>query len=161
MTTVTHDRLRADALRQWQAHFDEQIFRKIGMRAPEPKADQTILDYRRETDRMLKMMCLPQNHELYKIQWRRLEPDALTPFEPQLFAACEKEFNNPNNVPEGQIRMTPRMDAYGKITHYDAIGRESFVKDMMRPGRRVVSWRTDQGYLYPNGHAMAVQQVRP
>jgi hypothetical protein len=36
MTTITHERLRADALRSWQADYDENIFRKIGQRAPEP-----------------------------------------------------------------------------------------------------------------------------
>jgi hypothetical protein len=110
MNAVTHERLRADALRQWQAHYDENIFRKIGMKAPEPRADESIASYRRETDRLLKRLCLPQNHEFYRIQWRGLDTDALDALEPQHFAACEKEFNNPANLPPGEIRMVPRMD---------------------------------------------------
>jgi hypothetical protein len=160
MTTITHERLRADALRQWQAHYDENIFRKIGMRAPEPRADDTILNYRRETDRLLKRTCLPQEHKLYRIQWRGLEADALDPLEPQLFAACEKEYTNPTNIPPGELRMVTKTYKDGQ-KYNDFYGQESFVKQMMRPGRRVVSWRTDQGYLHPNGHAMAVQQTRP
>lgn len=138
MTTATHERLRADALRQWQAHYDENIFRKIGMKAPEPRADQSVLDFRRETDRALKRLCLPQAHEFFKVNWRGLDTDALDAMEPQLFRHCEKEFNNPANLPPGEIRMVPRIDGFGKTTHFDAIGSESFVKAMGLPGRRAV-----------------------
>lgn len=110
------------------------------MRAPEPTAGQSILSYRQETDRLLKRLCLPQNHEFYKIQWRGLDTDVLDGLEPQHFKECEKQFNDPNNLPDGQIKMVPRMDAFGRVTHYDAIGRRSFVADMQRRGRRVISF---------------------
>ena len=37
------------------------------------------------------------------------------------------------------------MDDYGKVKQIDWIGQDSFVKQMMRPGRRVVSFTTDRG----------------
>jgi hypothetical protein len=53
---------------------------------------------------------------------------------------------NPLTVPKGEIREVVKTDANGlKVRHF--IGQESFVKQMGRPGRRVVSFRTDQGYV--------------
>ena len=44
----------------------------------------------------------------------------------------------------GEIRPIERRGPDGQ-KFIDFIGRESFVKDMTRPGRRVVSFTTDRG----------------
>ena len=108
-----------DAARKFQAFYDETL-RKIGARAPQPILGETVNHYRRETLRNLKRTFLPQNHDLYQVQFRQLPADVLQVFEPQLLQAC-----------------------------VDWIGRESFVKQMGRPGRRVKSFLFDRSALRP------------
>jgi hypothetical protein len=131
-----------DAARQFQAFYDDTL-RKVGMRAPQPTLGQTVNDYRRETLRNLKRTFLPQNHDLYRVQYRQLESDALQVFEPQLLSACVTEANNPVHVPPGELRKVEELDEYGKLKTIKWIGQESFVKAMMRPGRRVKSFLFD------------------
>src|SRR5215831_15438094 len=135
-----------DAARKFQAYYDDTL-RKVGMRAPQPVLGQTINDYRRETLRTLKRTFLPQNHELYQVQMRRLPADALNGFEPQVLRACVDEAYNPIHVPPGELRKVEELDEYGKLKTIKWIGQESFVKQMMRPGRRVKSFLFDRTAL--------------
>src|SRR6266540_466242 len=128
-----------DAARQFQAFYDDTL-RKVGMRAPQPTLGQTCNDYRRETLRNLKRTFLPQNHDLYQVQFRQLKADALQILEPQLLNACVVEANNPAHVPPGELRKVEELDEYGKLKTIRWIGQESFVKAMGRPGRRVVKF---------------------
>jgi hypothetical protein len=142
-----------DAARQFQAFYDDTL-RKVGARAPTPVLGQTVNDYRRETLRNLKRTFLPQNHPLYQVQFRSLRADALPVFEQQLLPECEKQANNPAHVPPGELRKVERHDEYGKVKFIDWVGQESFVKEMMRPGRRVVSFTTDRGRFDASGRAL-------
>src|SRR6516165_5231387 len=90
-----------DAARRFQEYYDETL-RKIGARAPQPVLGTTVNDYRRETLRNLKRTFLPQNHDLYQVQFRQLPADVLQVFEPQLLQACVVEANNPAHVPPGE-----------------------------------------------------------
>jgi hypothetical protein len=114
---------------------------------------QKVNDYRRKTLRTLKRTFLPQNHELYGVNCRGLPADALGVFEPQFLRACADEAVNPANLAPGEIRPIERKGPDGQ-KWIDWIGRESFVKDMMRPGRRVVSFRTSQGAVDASGRAL-------
>src|SRR5262245_57429881 len=131
-----------DASRKFQEYYD-QTLRRVGMRAPEPTLGQTVNDYRREALRTLKRTFLPQNHDLYQVQFRQLKTDALGVFEPQLLSACVTEANNPQHVPLGELRKVEELDEFGKLKTIKWIGQESFVKQMMRPGRRVKSFLFD------------------
>ena len=142
-----------DASRQFQEYYD-QTLRKVGTHAPAPLLGQSVNTYRREVLRQLKRTFLPQNHSLYQVNYRGLRSDALNVFEPQLLQAVEVEANNPQHVPPGELRKIERMDEYGKVRFIDWIGQESFVKDMMRPGRRVVSFTTDRGRFDASGRAL-------
>jgi hypothetical protein len=135
-----------DAARRFQAFYDETL-RKVGARAPQPVLGTTVNDYRRETLRSLKRTFLPQNHPLYEVQYRGLKADALGIFEPQLLNACITEANNRVHVPPGELRKIEEYDEYGKVKTIKFIGQESFVKQMMRPGRRVVSFLFDRTAL--------------
>ena len=75
-----------DAARKFQAFYDDAL-RKVGMRAPQPVLGQKVNDYRRETLRTIKRTFLPQNHQFYKMQMRRLPDDVLPGFEPQILQA--------------------------------------------------------------------------
>lgn len=74
------------------------------------------------------------------MQYRGLQSDALEALEPQLLKAVVTEANNPIHVPPGELKKIERMDEYGKVKCIDFIGQESFVRGMMRPGRRVVKF---------------------
>lgn len=65
-------------------------------------------------------------------------------FEPQVVQAVVKEAVNPNNLKPGEIRPIKRTGRDGQ-TFIDWIGQHSFVREMTRPGRRVVSFTTDRG----------------
>jgi len=137
-----------DAARRFQEYYDETL-RKIGARAPQPLLGTTVNDYRRETLRNLKRTFLPPAHDLYQVQYRQLEADALGVLEPQLLNACVVEANNPAHVPPGELRKIEEYDQYGQVKTIRFVGRESFVKQMGRPGRRVKSFLFDRSALRP------------
>jgi len=115
----------------------------------QPVLGTTVNDYRRETLRNLKRTFLPQNHDLYQVQFRQLPADVLQVFEPQLLQACVVEANNPAHVPPGELRKIEEFDQYGQVKTIRFVGPESFVRQMMRPGRRVKSFLFDRSALRP------------
>ena len=136
---MTTEQEHFDASRQFQAYYDGTL-RKVGTRAPAPNLGQSVNGYRRETLRQLKRTFLPPAHDLYQVQYGSLRSDALQALEAQLLQAVVQEANNPAHVPPGELRKIERFDEYGKVKHIDWIGQESFVKQMTRPGRRVVKF---------------------
>jgi hypothetical protein len=138
---------------KFQEYYDDTL-RKVGMRAPQPTLGQTVNDYRRETLRTIKRTFLPQNHPLYQVQMRALKADALGALEPQVLEAAVVEANNPIHVTPGELRKVEELDDYGKLKTIKWIGQESFVRAMGRPGRRVVSFRTDHGYVDASGRGL-------
>jgi hypothetical protein len=139
-----------DASRRFQEYFDSTL-RQVGLRAPQPVLGQSVNDYRREVLRMAKRKFLPQNHPLYEVQYRGLKADALDALEPQLMQAVVKEANNPAHVPPGEFRKIEELDESGALRMIRFIGPECFVKQMMRPGRRVVSFNTSHGQVDASG----------
>ena len=79
-----------NAARKFQEYYDEEL-RDIGVRAPQPILGEPVNHYRKEFLRTLKRTFLPQNHDLYKVNYRGLKADALQAFEPQLLAAAVVE----------------------------------------------------------------------
>lgn len=142
-----------DASRQFQAYFDDAL-RKVGVRAPQPVLGQSVNDYRRETCRMLKRQFLPEAHELYKVNYRGLRADVLKALEPQLLAACVEAANDASTVEPGQLRKIEEHDEYGALKMIKFVGPVSFVRGMMRPGRRVISFTTDRGRFDASGRAL-------
>ena len=136
---MSTDQQHFDAARQFQAFYDETL-RRVGAKAPQPTLGQSVNDYRRETLRQLKRTFLPEAHDLYQINYRGLPSDALGVFEPQILRACVDEANNPAHVPPGELKKIERLDEYGKVRCVEFVGQESFVKQMTRPGRRVVKF---------------------
>lgn len=134
---MSTDQQHFDAARQFQEFYD-QTLRRVGAKAPQPILGQSVNDYRRETLRNLKRTFLPEVHPLHQVQYRSLRSDALAALEPQVLAAVEIEANNPQHVPVGQLKKIERLDEYGKVRCVEFVGQESFIKQMTRPGRRVV-----------------------
>jgi hypothetical protein len=149
---MSTDRQHFEAARSFQEYYD-QALRNVGTRAPAPSLGVSVNDYRRETLRTLKHTFLPPAHDLYKVQYRGLKADALDALEPQLLKAVVAEAVNPAHLEPGQLKKIERFDEYGKVKCIDFIGQESFVRGMMRPGRRVVK------FLAPaDGHGRAVRE---
>ena len=73
---MANDQDHFNRCREFQEYYD-QALQRVGAKAPAPLLGQKVNDYRRETLRQLKRTFLPQNHELYQIQMRSLEPDVL------------------------------------------------------------------------------------
>jgi hypothetical protein len=120
-----------DAARKFQEYYDETL-RNIGARAPQPVLGQTVNDYRRETLRTIKRTFLPQNHDLYKVNYRGLKADALDVFEPQLLATAKVEAFNPATVTPGEFREVIKRDPRNGYMEHQFIGPRSFVWDMTR-----------------------------
>ena len=113
-----------------------------------------VNDYRRETLRQLKRTFLPPAHDLYQVQYRSLRSDALQALEPQLLTAVVAEANNPAHVKPGELKKIEELDETGALRMIRFVGQESFVKQMMRPGRRVISFTTDRGRFDASGRAL-------
>jgi hypothetical protein len=154
----TLEQANMEVCREYQAYYDEALCRRVGIQAPQPKAGQDVSDYRVETCRTFKRSFLPQNHSLYKVNYRGLRDDhvALRNFESQLLNACVVEAYNPNNVPLGTLKEVKELNSFGQTTSTRFIGQEHFTKlpnfgtDIRasgghRPGRRVKAFKTDRG----------------
>jgi hypothetical protein len=163
----TLERANMDAAKEYQAYYDEALCRRVGVKAPEPGAGQDVNDYRCESLRTFKRMFLPQNHELYQVQYRALRDDhtALRALEPQLLSACVIEAYNPQNVERGKLKEVTELNSFGQPTSTRFVGQESFVKlpnfgtDIRssgghRPGRRVISFNTPNGPMDSTGRFM-------
>jgi hypothetical protein len=147
--SMTEDQLKYQqrSARLYQEKYDGTL-RQVGMRAPEPVLGQSPDDYRRETLRTLKKTFLA-NHELNKVNMRGLDSSVLPPFEAQVLDAVVKEAYNPQNVPPGELRKIERYDEYNKVKEILFVGQDSFVKQMGRAGRKVVSFLTPNGRYDP------------
>lgn len=144
MASIKIERPEIDDHRRMYTYFDEQL-RDINWRAPSPTVGQSVDDYVRETCRTLKRKYLPQNHELYKPNYRGMPVDALYTFVPQLINAVKTEAVNPKNFEPGEIRMFVKTDPNSGLRFNEFYGQEFFVKQMMRPGRSVAQFITDHG----------------
>jgi hypothetical protein len=133
-----------DVCRRWQEYFDTALA-PIGMKAPVPVLGDSVDSYRRETYRALKNSYLPPVHPLYKPQHRSIPADALDALGPQLLQACVREYQNPAHLEPGELRPIKKTNPDNGQTFIDWIGRESFVRAMSRPGRKVTQFVTDHG----------------
>jgi hypothetical protein len=138
------------ACRRFQEYYD-QVLSKVGSKAPAPSPGQAVNHYRRESLRTFKRTFFAQTHPLYPIQMRALPDDAIEPIETQVLAAVPVEAINPANYEPGEIRLVPWTDPQTGRKENRFYGQHSFVKDMMRPGRRVTGFRTPHGLELPRG----------
>jgi hypothetical protein len=129
-------RMQASA-RVVQERADEALM-PWDIRAPAPVLGESFDSYRRNVAVKLKRL-LPEDHELRKVQYRRLDDAALGAFEPQLYRAVRDAAHDASTVPPGEFRKIVQTDQGGtKIVKW--IGQQSFVREMGRPGRRVTSF---------------------
>ena len=134
--------------RVYQEKYD-QAFQPWDQRAPSPVIGEDIADYRRKLAIQAKRL-LPLGHEMRQVQFRALRDDAFDVLEPHLLRDCKSAAYRADSVPPGEMRRVVEVDANGnKIIKW--IGQQSFVRDMMIPGRRVLGFRTPQGFMNTSG----------
>jgi hypothetical protein len=140
MDNMTRDQLlQAQAsARVYQARADS-VFQEWGFRAPAPVIGQDPEDYRRDLAVMAKRQ-LPHGHELRKMKLWRLPRDVFETYEPQVYNACREAASRPDSVPPGETREIVKVNPQNGHKEVHFLGRESFVKDFTRPGRKVVSF---------------------
>lgn len=148
---MTRDELlyQQASLRTYQARADD-AFASWGFRAPEPIIGKSEDAYRRRL--MIKAKYqLPDDHELRSVRIKRLQPDAVNAYWDQFFDACKAAASRPDAAPPGQLEARPWVDPETGQKWTKFYGQENFVKQMGIPGRRVVGFRTDQGFMNTNG----------
>jgi hypothetical protein len=117
-----------------------------GMRAPAPTLGVDPDQYRRDLLIQAKRL-IPGDNELRHIQVRQLPRDALRQFEDMIYPVARSTAYSADSVPDGQMRAIEERDSNGlKMTRW--IGKESFVKAMGRPGRRVLGFLHNDGHFY-------------
>jgi hypothetical protein len=145
MARIPTDQLTRDDLmrmqnsaRAYQARADS-AFEPWGFRAPAPPLGQDPEDYRRDLAVKAKRQ-LPYGHELRRVKLWDLSRAAFEALEPQVYTACAEAAKRPDSVPPGEMRAVTKINPANGQKEVHFIGDTSFVKDMGRPGRKVVSF---------------------
>jgi hypothetical protein len=124
--------------RVYQARADS-VFEEWGFRAPAPALGQDPQDYRRDLCVMAKKQ-LPYDHQFRKMKVWKMPKDVFEVFEPQIYDACREAASRPDSVAPGEIREVTRINPQNGHKEIHFLGTTSFVRDMGRPGRKVVSF---------------------
>jgi hypothetical protein len=136
------------SLRAVQERADS-CYEPWGFRAPPPALGCDPDEYRRDLLIKAKKL-LPGDNRLRHVQIRALPREALSRFEDMIYPAARAEAWRPDSVPNGEMRRVEEVDSNGmKMIRW--VGKESFVKAMGRPGRRVAAFNTPNGPVAASG----------
>ena len=120
-----------------QARADA-IFNGFGKRAPRPLEGETLIDYRKRMATTLKT----HSPRWKNTKFSRLDDETFGQIEEQVYADASSAAANPVDMEAGELRMVTKIDPATGVRSNVFYGKESFVKQMGRPGRRVQSFRT-------------------
>jgi hypothetical protein len=130
--------------REYQARADDALA-PWGLRAPARQAGEPLIDYRRRLVRPVQKR-LPTDDQWCGKSLDCVDDATFASIEEQIYATGKQAAYRPDSVPAGEMQSRERIDSNGqKIIEW--IGRESFVKEMGRPGRRVTSFLFDRSAL--------------
>jgi hypothetical protein len=120
-----------------QARADA-VFSGFGQRAPRPLDGETLFDYRKRLATKLK-----SHSAIWKsVKLSILPEEAFKIAEDQVYNDAAAAASNPVDLEAGELRMVTKIDPTTGVRSNVFYGKESFVKGMGRPGRRVASFRT-------------------
>jgi hypothetical protein len=128
-------------LRVLRARADE-VFQAWGERAPAPVAscDENYASrYRRKLVRLAQAR-LPNDHELRRVPIAELGGTIFKNFEGQIYEACKAAATRPDAAAPGELREVVTINPQNGHKEINFIGTQSFVRQMGREGRRVVSF---------------------
>ena len=116
----------------------DSVFNGFGKRAPRPLEGESLMDYRKRLATALKP---------YSTMWKnsklsRMDDDTFANVETQIYTDAATAAATPIDLGEGELRMVTKVNPATNQRYHDFYGKESFVKKMGRPGRRVQSFRT-------------------
>jgi hypothetical protein len=120
-----------------QARADA-VFNGFGQRAPRPLEGETIIDYRKRLATKLK----GYSPAWKAVKFSQLPEEAFSIAETQVYADAISAATNPTDLEAGELRQVTKTDPTTGVRTIVFYGKESFVKQMGRPGRRVKSFRT-------------------
>lgn len=120
-----------------QARADA-VFAGFGERAPRPLEGESLFDYRKRLATRLKKHSPTWN----KVKFSELPESAFKIAEDTVYNDAISAAANPVDLAAGELRMVTKIDPTTGVRSNVFYGKESFVKNMGRPGRRVASFRT-------------------
>jgi len=120
-----------------QARADA-VFAGFGERAPRPLEGEVLIDYRRRLATKLKK----HSPAWGKVKFSELPESAFKIAEDTVYNDAIAAAANPVDLQAGELRMVTKIDPTTGVRSNVFYGKESFVKQMGRPGRRVASFRT-------------------
>jgi hypothetical protein len=120
-----------------QARADT-VFSGFGQRAPRPLEGEVLADYRRRLATKLKSYSTVWKN----VKFSQLPDEAFAIAESQVYSDAASAASNPVDLEAGELRAVTKIDPSTGVRSIVFYGRESFVKQMGRPGRRVASFRT-------------------
>jgi len=124
--------------REYQQRCDDAL-QPWGERAPMPRADESIKDYRHRLASTMQRR-LPERHSLRDMDLDTLPSEAFAIFETQMYPAVAAAADQTDSVATDELREVTRINPRNGYKEVHFLGRDSFVKQMMRPGRRVISF---------------------
>jgi hypothetical protein len=120
-----------------QARADS-VFSGFGQRAPRPLEGESLFDYRKRLATKLKTYS-----PIWKnVKFSQLPDEAFRIAEDQVYNDATTAAANPMDLEAGELRAVTKTDPTTGVRTIVFYGKESFVKQMGRPGRRVASFRT-------------------
>jgi hypothetical protein len=120
-----------------QARADA-VFAGFGERAPRPLEGEILMDYRKRLATRLKK----HSPTWGKVKFSELPESAFKIAEDTVYNDAIAAAANPIDLEAGELRMVTKIDPTTGVRSNVFYGKESFVKQMGRPGRRVQSFRT-------------------
>ena len=119
-----------------QARADA-VFNGFGQRAPRPLEGEDLIGYRKRLASKLK----GYSPHWKNTKFRKLDDETFASIESQVYTDATAAASNPVDLEPGELREVHKRGPMGRET-IEFYGKESFVKQMGRPGRRVQSFRT-------------------
>lgn len=120
-----------------QARADA-VFNGFGQRAPRPLEGEGLVDYRKRLATKLKSYSPAWKSVKFSV----LPEEAFSIAENQVYADAIAAASNPTDLEAGELRQVTKTDPTTGVRTIVFYGKESFVKGLGRPGRRVQSFRT-------------------
>jgi hypothetical protein len=125
------------AFAEAQAKADS-VFGSFGQRAPRPMEGELLDDYRCRLATKLKSHSKAWGN----VKLGKLPSEAFAIAEGQIYADAATAAANPVDLAAGELREVQKVDPATGLRTIVFYGKDSFVKAMGRPGRRVQSFRT-------------------
>jgi hypothetical protein len=140
--------------RSYQQRADS-VFAEWGTRAKQRVEGQDPEDYRRDLCVQAKKLLpysddrpapdLPTFRELRRLKLWSLDRSAFEATEPMIYRAAAVAYARDDTTAPGELREVVKVDPVTGHKEVRFYGRQSFVADLTRRGRRVVKFRTSDG----------------